>query len=99
MDTNNVSFPLFSVCGIELEYMIVNRETLNVMPIADQLIYEMANEYCNEVKLGPISCSNEFALHIIELKTNDPSKDLNITVNNFQENIHKINKLLQSFNA
>ncbi|WP_262710362.1 hypothetical protein [Mangrovivirga cuniculi] len=28
---------LFQAFGIELEYMIVNRDTLEVMPIADKL--------------------------------------------------------------
>ena len=29
---------LFEGVGIELEYMIVNRETLDVLPIADELL-------------------------------------------------------------
>ena len=32
------TLPAFSACGIELEYMIVDRDTLSVRPIADALL-------------------------------------------------------------
>ena len=38
--TSRLTLPAFSAYGIELEYMIVDRETLDVQPIADRLLRE-----------------------------------------------------------
>lgn len=90
---------LFERYGIELEYMICDRRTLNVLPIADALIYELAGAYVNEVDAGPISYSNELALHIIELKTREPVKELEGVAEQFQEHVSLLNTTLEKFNA
>lgn len=54
----------FDGYGIELEYMIVDRDTLAVRPIADRLVGEDG-----EVSRGHYAWSNEVVLHVIELKT------------------------------
>jgi len=90
---------LFERYGIELEYMICHKEKLHVMPIADQLIYKIAGEYVNDVCAGPITYSNELALHLIELKTTYPAADLHNLAPTFQEHVQKINTLLKEFDA
>ncbi|RZA13955.1 MAG: glutamate--cysteine ligase, partial [Proteobacteria bacterium] len=35
---------LFDAYGIEMEYMIVNRDSLDVMPITDKVIESLAGE-------------------------------------------------------
>ncbi len=67
---------LFEGWGIELEYMIVDARTLAVRPICDELLRSFAGEYANEVSFGDIACSNELALHVVELKTNGPVAEL-----------------------
>lgn len=67
---------LFEGWGIELEYMIVDRETLAIRPICDVLLREIAGKQVNEVEVGPLRFSNELALHVVELKTNGPAPDL-----------------------
>jgi hypothetical protein len=62
-----MTYELFEVTGIEIEYMIVDRETLAVRPIADLVLGADG-----ELELGSIACSNELVLHVIELKTNGP---------------------------
>ncbi len=66
-------YHLFDRYGVELEYMIVDAESLSVRPIADEVLRRVAGEYVNEVERGPLAWSNELVLHVIELKTNGPA--------------------------
>lgn len=90
---------LFSALGIELEYMIVDKNTLSVNPIADQLIYFVCGHYANEVIRKQVLWSNELARHVIELKGNGPIHDLVPYVQNFSKEINFINQLLMQWNA
>ena len=67
---------LFEGVGIELEYMIVDRKTLAVRPIADEALKALAGTYETEVELGGVAWSNELALHVLELKTVRPRRSL-----------------------
>lgn len=90
---------LFCGYGIEIEYMIVERDSLNIAPISDQLIYQVAGEYRNEVEFKEIAWSNELVLHVIELKTNGPASKLQGLGDFFQRNINHINALLEPVGA
>lgn len=92
-------FHLFEAFGVELEYMIVDRETLEVKPITDKLFYDIAGSYVNEIEQGDITWSNELALHVIELKTNGPARNLSGLHLAFQQQVNDINKLLEPYNA
>ncbi len=83
---------LFSVYGIEVEYMIIDKDSFDVLPITDKLIYQVANEYLNEIEQGEIAWSNELALHVIELKTNGPAKTLKGLPELFLKNLTNIQK-------
>ncbi|MGH7541767.1 MAG: carboxylate-amine ligase [Gemmatimonadota bacterium] len=67
---------LFEGYGVEIEYVIVDRSTLSVLPIADRLMEVVAGEPVDEIVLGEIAWSNELALHVLELKTNGPAAQL-----------------------
>ena len=67
---------LFDAYGVELEYMLVDRRTLAVRPVADKLLRSMSGQITCDVQRGPISWSNELALHVLELKSTDPAPDL-----------------------
>ena len=71
---------LFEGFGIELEYMIVDRDTLAVAPVCDKLLELVAGEPTNEIDDGPIGWSNELSLHVVELKTNGPVPKVDRTV-------------------
>ncbi len=90
---------LFEAFGVELEYMIVDRDSLDVMPICDRVLLEVAGEYLSEVELGEISWSNELALHVIELKTTGPTADLAGTATSFQRHVERINDILRPHHA
>jgi carboxylate-amine ligase len=93
------ALPLFSAYGIEVEYMIVNKDTLSILPIADKLIYEVAGHYQSEIAFENIAWSNELVLHVIELKTNGPATALLGLSSHFQDEIRKINNLLKKYGA
>ena len=95
------TFPLklFKGFGIELEFMIVDRVTLQVKPVADQLIATLAGPGASEAEVGAIGWSNELALHVLELKTNGPSSTLVGLADRFHENIVRANKILETQDA
>jgi len=67
---------LFQGFGVELEYMIVDAESLDVRPISDRLLEDEAGAVTTEVERGPMAWSNELALHVIEFKTAGPASAL-----------------------
>ena len=95
----NHHYNLFSVYGIELEYMIVNRDTLAIMPISDLLLKEKAGHITSEVENGEIAWSNELTAHVIEMKTNGPKASLRGLSNQFAANVTEMNNLLAKHNA
>lgn len=92
-------YNLFEVYGVELEYMIVDRTTLKVKPIADLLIKEMTGEFTSDVERGDIAWSNELVSHVIELKTNGPRASLKGLSDRFLEEVDFINDLLKKHDA
>jgi gamma-glutamyl:cysteine ligase YbdK (ATP-grasp superfamily) len=85
---------LFEATGIELEYMIVDRNTLAVKPVADRVLAAEAGKIVSDVELGPIAWSNELVLHVIELKSNGPAPRLAGLAQTFTEHIGRIDTLL-----
>ncbi len=90
---------LFEVFGVELEYMIVDRSTLAVRPIADELLHEMAGQYVDDIARGEFGWSNELVCHVIELKTNGPAPSLAGLAKGFHEEIRFINDRLRPLGA
>ncbi len=90
---------LFEGFGIEIEYMIVDRERLDVLPVSDSVLHDAAGSYVNEVERGPLAWSNELALHVIELKTNGPSPTLAGLGSAFQAGVDEVNAVLARGNG
>ena len=95
----NDSFHLFEVIGVELEYMIVDRDTLDVRPICDELLISESGEVVSDIERGPITWSNELASHVIELKTSRPVENLDQVANQFQSEVLEIQSRLRPMNA
>lgn len=91
--------PAFSGYGIELEYMIVDRQSLSVLPIADELLRKHAGTYAPEARHGGLGWSNELVLHLLELKNIEPNPDIESLPAAFQQEIQQINHLLESMDA
>jgi carboxylate-amine ligase len=90
---------LFQVVGVESEYTIVDRETLGVRPVADELLRGMAGEYVNEIERDGFGWSNELVCHVIEIKTNGPAPGLQGLAEGFHGEIRFINERLRSSGA
>ena len=89
------AYQLFEAFGVELEYMIVDAQTLDVCPITDRVLHEVAGEYVSEIEIDEIAWSNELALHVLELKTNGPAPALRPLAQLFQAHVRNINGLLR----
>lgn len=89
----------FTGYGIEFEYMIVDRQTLSVLPVADELLRQAAGACVAEVKRGRFRWSNELVLHLVELKNASPDPALEPLAAAFQAEVRHINRRLEPLGA
>lgn len=94
-----MSYHLFEVYGIELEYMLVNSQNLKVNPIVDKLLTRKNGTLTSDVENGKIEWSNELVAHVVEMKTNGPTADLETLDELFAENVQEMNLLLKEFGS
>lgn len=92
------SYPLFSVIGIEIEYMLVDKTSLNVQPKSDVILKSLAGDLVNEVALGDIAVSNELVMHVLELKNNGPAKPDAPIARQFQNALETLQPTLSELN-
>lgn len=92
---------LFEGYGIEIEAMIVDRGTLGVRPIADELLRAVAraNDWVEDFEDGAIAWSNELVAHVLELKTNGPAPSLAGLATEFDRSTAKANAALAPWDA
>ncbi len=90
---------LFGGIGLELETMIVEIETLAILPIADQLLSAAAGQPTCFLEHGDLSWSNELALHVLELKTNGPTTSMAAAAAAFVRDLRLIDSLLAPLGA
>ncbi|MEZ4740616.1 MAG: glutamate-cysteine ligase family protein [Flavobacteriales bacterium] len=99
MSTRTKPYKLFEVTGIELEYMVVDRDTLKVLPIVDKLFEDVSGRITSDVERGDVEWSNELVSHVVELKTAKPTKRIQAFRKKFAKNITEINTVLAARNA
>ncbi len=94
------SYKLWQRYGIEMEYMIVDRDSLNVLPRADvPLGKDESGMQLSDVEHGPIGLSNELVSHVLEFKCAEPVESLKHLGKTFHHEILKANESLKSINA
>lgn len=98
-DAPVASLGLFEGYGIELEYMIVDAERLDVAPMADRLIEAASGRIENEIERGAFAWSNELARHVIEVKTNGPAASLFDLADGFLGELQAMQALLAPMGA
>lgn len=91
--------PAFSAYGIELEYMIVDRQDLSVLAIADQMLRDENDRQVNDVNRGMMGWSNELVRHVLELKNQRPVATLDKLPAAFQNEVRYLNHLLGYYGA
>lgn len=97
--SNVPALAAFMGCGIELEYMIVERDNLSPLPIADQLLRSATDTYANDVDRGVLGWSNELVMHVIEIKNQQPTANFDSLPAAFQAEVRYINRILELFGA
>lgn len=96
--TKSTVYHLFDVFGVELEYMIVDRDSLNVLPVADRLLGIDGGDE-NEVRVGDLCWSNELVLHVVEFKTCGPEPSLDGLAKLFQQGVSEAIARLKPMNG
>lgn len=89
---------VFEGLGLELEYMIVDRASMRVLPMADQFLDALRSlpPYQNAVKMD---WSHELALHVVELKNTTPAHDLYALGQGMTAELARARRALERFNA
>ncbi|MBI4844283.1 MAG: glutamate--cysteine ligase [Nitrospirae bacterium] len=82
--------------GIELEYIIVNSKTLDVMPIADEVLRLAIGRYAGDFYNGSMGWSNELVRHVMEIKNIEPAPSLTGLAEKFHKEVVSVNKILKS---
>lgn len=90
---------LFQGYGIELEYMLVDKDTLAVKPVVDELLKHELGDFGSDFENGIVTWSNELVLHVVEIKSTNPESNFNALENGFAENVKRINAILDKWNA
>lgn len=106
---------MFEAFGIELEYMLVDQDSLDVRPIADKVLARLSATSaaakgkaghapvavgdCSDIRLGNITWSNELAAHVIELKVSEPTANLRGLSSSFEAAIKNVRPLLRESGA
>ncbi|MEP7207809.1 MAG: glutamate-cysteine ligase family protein [Casimicrobiaceae bacterium] len=86
------SLHAFAGYGLALEYMIVDRASLAVRPVAPHLLKRMKSLVAGDGT--HIGWSNEFVAHVVELKNERPSTHLEPLVGGFEAEIARANAAL-----
>ncbi len=95
----SAALPLFAAFGIEIEYAIVDRASLDVRPLADSILRNDAGELTDELVRGGIGWSNELAAHVLELKTCAPAAELAAAATAFAAEVAEANRRLAAHGA
>ena len=90
-----VKYPILTAFGLELEYAIVDKVTLEIVPKAD-LLLEVQGNKVSELDRGVLAWSNELVKHVIEIKNPRPVQDLQPIGLTYLEEVETINKRLDS---
>ena len=83
----------FSVCGLELEFALVDRD-LNVASLAAPTLASLAGQTTSEVELGIVGLTNEIVEHVLELRTDLPLPSLHDTESVLVEGVRRVGALL-----
>lgn len=87
----------FDAAGIELEYMIVDRESLAVRPLAPALLPRLSPATAPDG--APLAWSNELTAHVVELKNARPSRRLEPLLAGFETQVERANAALAAHGA
>ena len=88
-------YGLFEVCGIEVEYMVADKETLEIMPISDFMLdrlVEMNNG--GDPLTGSVEWSHELVAHVAEAKCASPVPSVGAELEPWNAALKTVNGIL-----
>lgn len=95
-----MKYSLFSKFGVEIEYMIVDKETLQVLPISDLVLRTTDDAVTDEVnRQSGLNWSNELVAHVVEVRPALPVDALDNLATQFAAEVQAINALLEPHHA
>ena len=95
-----MAFKIWQRFGVEMEYMIVDSDTLDIVPRADLPLGKDKNgNQLSDVTHGSIGLSNELVSHVLELKCAEPVESFKHISEAFHLEIQKANEILKSIHA
>ena len=95
-----MTYKLWERFGVEMEFMIVDRETLQVLPRADlPLGKDKDGNQLSEVEYDDIGLSNELVSHVLEFKCAHPKSTFGGLGKRFFHEIRRANKKLEKIGA
>ena len=94
------NYKIWERFGVEMEFMIVDRDTLNVLPRADvPLGKDKDGNQLSDVEYDDIGLSNELVSHVLEFKCAHPKSTFDGLGKRFFHEIRRANKKLEKINA
>ncbi|WP_221029694.1 glutamate-cysteine ligase family protein [Actomonas aquatica] len=90
---------LFAYFGVELEYMLVDRDDLSVRPWADRILIDAAGQPISDIERGRLTWSNELIAHVLEIKTTLPEESLDGLADAFAAEVAEANRRLAPHNV
>jgi len=94
------NFKIWERFGVEMEFMIVDRDTLQVLPRADiPLGKDKDGNQLSDVEYDDIGLSNELVSHVLEFKCAHPKSTFDGLGKRFFHEIRRANKKLEKINA
>ena len=94
------NYKIWERFGVEMEFMIVDRDTLQVMPRADvPLGKDKDGNQLSDVEYDDIGLSNELVSHVLEFKCAHPKSTFDGLGKRFFHEIRRANKKLEKINA
>ena len=94
------NYKLWERFGVEMEFMIVDRDTLKVLPRADiPLGKDKDGNQLSDIEYDDIGLSNELVSHVLEFKCAHPKSTFDGLGKRFFHEIRRANKKLEKINA
>ncbi len=99
MNARKKAVRLFESVGIQLEYVVVDRGSLEVRPVVDRILEGTGGGVEISIEHGDISWHSELATHIFELRTTVPVKNLDRLGRKLRKEVKAVNKTLRAHGA
>lgn len=94
------NYKIWERFGVEMEFMIVDRDTLKVLPRADvPLGKDKDGNQLSDIEYDDIGLSNELVSHVLEFKCAHPKSTFDGLGKRFFHEIRRANKKLEKINA